>query len=223
MTVQDATAPLGTTLALPRLGRSVEMVGLFVAVPLAVRWLPLPIPRLAVLLLVTAGCLAVLWRDPSFEWRRALRLGPLREALPGIVARAALVAGLVLALSALLRARGLLEPTSLGGWRWLVGLCAYPFVSALPQELLYRVFFFHRYRELLGPRALLGANAVAFGLLHVVYPNLLAPLLSVPAGLVLALLYQRTRALGPVWLEHTLYGAALFTLGLGGAFGASAG
>jgi hypothetical protein len=45
----------------------------------------------------------------------------------------------------------------------------------------------------------------------------------VPAGLVLAMLYQRTRTLGPVWLEHTLYGAALFTLGLGSAFGASAG
>jgi len=53
---------------------------------------------------------------------------------------------------------------------------------------------------------------------HLVYPNPVAPLLSLPAGLVLALTYRRTRSLGPVWLEHVAHGLALFTLGLGHYF-----
>jgi membrane protease YdiL (CAAX protease family) len=107
-----------------------------------------------------------------------------------------------------------------GALSWLLAVGAYPFLSAWPQEVLYRVFFFHRYGALVGPKVLLATNAAAFGTLHLVYPNLVAPLLSVPAGLLLALTYRRTRAMGPVWLEHALYGLALLGLGLGGYFGA---
>jgi hypothetical protein len=45
-----------------------------------------------------------------------------------------------------------------------------------------------------------------------------APLLSAPAGLLLALTYRRTRSVGPVWLEHVIYGLLLLTLGLGEFF-----
>lgn len=51
------------------------------------------------------------------------------------------------------------------------------------------------------------------------YPNWLAPLLSLPAGLALAWSFERERALLPVALEHALYGALLFTIGLGPWFG----
>lgn len=61
-------------------------------------------------------------------------------------------------------------------------------------------------------------NALAFALLHTVYPNAVAPLLSLPAGLLLAHTYQRTGRVGPVWPEHVLYGTLLFTLGLGEFF-----
>ena len=102
---------------------------------------------------------------------------------------------------------------------WLVGLALYPLISAWPQEIVYRVFFFHRYRDLFpGTWAAVAANGFAFAVLHLVYPNALAPLLSLPAGLALAWTYQRTRRIGPVWLEHTAYGVLLFTLGLGGFF-----
>ena len=102
---------------------------------------------------------------------------------------------------------------------WLAGLALYPFLSAWPQEVIFRVFFFHRYAALFSsPTGLITGNAAAFGFLHVVYPNAVAPLLSVPAGLLLALTYRRTCAMGPVWLEHVAYGFLLFTLGLGEFF-----
>jgi uncharacterized protein len=198
--------------------RALELVSLFVALPLALRWQPVGVPRLGILGLVTAGCVGVLLRDPSFEWRRLFALGDLRGSLRTTGLRALLVAAVVAALVWVLRPEALLAVPKGGAVPWLAGLAAYPVLSAWPQEVLYRVFFFHRYAPLLGPAGLVAANAAAFGLLHAVYPNLLAPLLSVPAGLLLALTYRRTGAIGPVWLEHAVYGLLLFGLGLGRIF-----
>jgi hypothetical protein len=201
-----------------RWGRGLEFLVLFIALPVVLRWWPLPVPPLLLLAVVTAGCLAVLLRDPTFDWHQLVSMTGLRGALPGIALRAALVATAVAALVELLPS----HPASggAGALPWVLAVGAYPFLSAWPQEVLYRVFFFHRYGALVGPRVLLATNAAAFGVLHLVYPNFLAPLLSVPAGLLLALTYRRTRAMGPVWVEHALYGLALFGLGLGGYFGA---
>lgn len=94
----------------------------------------------------------------------------------------------------------------------------YPLLSAWPQEVIYRAFFFHRYRPLLGERGLLAGSAAAFALLHVVYADPVAPALTLPAGLVLALRYARSGSLLAVAAEHALYGIAVFALGLGKAF-----
>jgi hypothetical protein len=196
-----------------------ELVGLFVLLPLLLRWGAVPLPRLAVLGLVTAGCIVLVWRDPAFDRRRLFSLGDLRGSLSAIAVRGVAAAAIVLALVLALRPGSLLAWPRKDPALWLAGLAIYPFLSAWPQEVVYRVFFFHRYRVLFAdPRSLVAANAVAFGLLHTVYPNLVAPLLSVPAGLLLALTYRRTRVMGPVWLEHAIYGLLLFTVGLGEFF-----
>jgi membrane protease YdiL (CAAX protease family) len=101
---------------------------------------------------------------------------------------------------------------------WVVVLVLYPMLSAWPQELVYRTFFFHRYEALLGRRGTIAASAFAFALLHVVYADPVAPLLALPAGLALGIAYARSGSLLAVALEHALYGTAVFTLGLGRAF-----
>ena len=211
-----ATPPSAVVTQPPVASRLVELLGLFVLVPLLMRWRVVAVPRLLVLGLVTAGCLAVLWRDPTFDRARLLSWRGMRASLRTLALRGGLATVIVLAL-----VRALHPPATL--WQepahWLLGLALYPFLSAWPQEVLYRVFFFHRYERLLGSgRWLVAASATAFGFLHVVYPNPVAPLLSLPAGLLLALTYRRTRSMGPVWVEHTVYGLLLFTLGLGGYF-----
>jgi membrane protease YdiL (CAAX protease family) len=196
-----------------------ELLGLFVLLPLLVRWRVIAAPRLAVLALVTAVCIGLLWRDRSFDPSRLFSLGPLRGSLRSIGVRALLAAAIITALVLLLRPAALLSMPAREPWLWLAGLALYPFLSAWPQEVIFRLFFFHRYAPLLGTGgSMLAANAVAFGFLHTIYPNSVAPLLSVPAGLLLALTWRRTRSLGPVWLEHTAYGLLLFTLGLGNYF-----
>jgi hypothetical protein len=200
-------------------GRAAELLGLFAVLPFLVRWRVVAAPRLLVLGLVTAGCIAVLLRDPSFDRRVLFSLGRLRGSLRAIGARALVAAAVIVGLVLLLRPEALLAVPRRSPGLWLAGLAIYPFLSAWPQEVVYRVFFVHRYGRLFGSEAgLLGANAVAFALLHAVYPNPVAPLLSLPAGLLLARTYRRTGTMGPVWLEHSLYGLLLFTLGLGGFF-----
>jgi hypothetical protein len=102
---------------------------------------------------------------------------------------------------------------------WALVMLGYPFASALPQEFLYRRFFFWRYAPLLGEGAArMAVNAILFGWLHVMYDNWPAVALSTLGGVIFAWTYDRTRNLALVWIEHALYGQLLFTIGLGRFF-----
>jgi membrane protease YdiL (CAAX protease family) len=197
--------------------RALELLLLFAGVPLALRFGHPPVPKLLVLAVATGAVFAGLWRDPSFDRRSLGDRARLRAALPGVAVRA-LVAALAVAGVVVLRRGPLLDLPLHRTGLWVLILCLYPFVSAWPQELIYRVFFFHRYGALLGRWGTVVASGLAFGLLHVVYRDPITIALTVPVGLVLALHYHRGRSLAVVWVEHALYGVALFTLGLGRAF-----
>mgnify|MGYP006272088105 FL=1 len=97
-------------------------------------------------------------------------------------------------------------------------LTLYWTLSVIPQELLYRTFFYHRYQPYLPSHALLLMNAAAFGFAHVIFKNTVAPLLTFGAGLLFAHSYERHRSLPLVSLEHALYGGLIFALGLGKYF-----
>jgi hypothetical protein len=216
---RDAASPrrFVRLVGLVGLVRLVELLALFGLLPLLVRWRVVEAPRLLVLAVVTASCVVVLWRDPTFDRRRLFSLHGVRASLKTTALRGVVAALMVIGLAAVLTPSSGALPRDMT--LWLAGLALYPFLSAWPQEVVYRVFFFHRYGALFGSEAArLAANALAFGALHLIYPNLVAPLLSMPAGLLLALTYRRTESMGPVWLEHTLYGLLLFSLGLGGFF-----
>lgn len=103
--------------------------------------------------------------------------------------------------------------------KWLKITVLYPFTSVLAQELVYRVFFFHRYGPLFPNRWLLiGANALAFGFGHILFRNWIAIIATVIGGALFAWRYERTRSFWAVWIEHTLWGWLMFTVGLGPFF-----
>lgn len=102
---------------------------------------------------------------------------------------------------------------------WLLILLLYPLLSVLPQEFAYRWFYFRRYQVLFPqPWQMLLSNALVFAWLHVMYGNAIAVLLSLCGGLLFAWSYARSGRLLYPWLEHSLYGQWLFTLGLGAFF-----
>lgn len=98
---------------------------------------------------------------------------------------------------------------------WALILVAYPFVSALPQEFLYRRFYWRRYLPLFRTEALLVAsNVLVFAFLHAMYDAWLTVLLSGIGGALFAWHYRRTHSLRDVAVAHALLGLAIFTCGL---------
>jgi membrane protease YdiL (CAAX protease family) len=98
-------------------------------------------------------------------------------------------------------------------------MVAYPLVSVLPQELVYRVFFFERYRPLFGDGiAMVLASAVTFGCAHLVFRSGLAVILTMIGGILFGVTYKRSGSWLLAGVEHAMYGCALFTIGYGQYF-----
>jgi len=97
----------------------------------------------------------------------------------------------------------------------LLMVLLYPFFSALPQELIFREFFFYRYRSLFpNPQVLIAVNVVVFAFAHVYFMNWIVIVFTLVGGALFALTYQQTRSLLVVTLEHSIYGLVILSSGL---------
>lgn len=94
----------------------------------------------------------------------------------------------------------------------------YPLISAFPQELIYRPFYFQRYKDILSDKQMLMTNMLAFSFLHIIYNNLPALILTLISGLVFTLNYYRQRSLMLVTIEHSILGLIVFLTGMGRFF-----
>ena len=102
---------------------------------------------------------------------------------------------------------------------WALVMVLYPLLSVLPQELLYRSFFFERYRALFpGFWLMVGASAGLFAFSHIIFKNWVAPLFCLIGGLIFAAHYHQHRSLKWALIEHAAYGCFVFTIGLGWFF-----
>src|SRR5215467_2471001 len=122
----------------------VELVVLFVGLPLAYRFSPWRIPALPLLWLAAEYAWWQLARDPSFDRRRLWDLAPLGGQLGGILSIFLVVAVVLWAavhwLAPSLEWSFVRERPAL----WAVVMILYPILSVYPQGLLYRAFFLHR-------------------------------------------------------------------------------
>ncbi|MDX2074107.1 MAG: CPBP family intramembrane glutamic endopeptidase [Alphaproteobacteria bacterium] len=98
---------------------------------------------------------------------------------------------------------------------WVQIMVLYPILSVLPQEIIFRSFFFRRYAWLFKPRTLIIVNAVLFGWLHIIFSNWVAVIFSAIGGYLFADTYRSSRSLAIVCVEHALYGCFIFTIGMG--------
>ena len=154
----------------------------------------------------------------------ALREWWLRDALKAeniypILRRFAISAALLTATTWWLAPELLFEFPRRNPAFWLLIMLLYPLLSVIPQEIIFRSFFFSRYQKLFShPRAMILMSGVAFGLAHILFHNWVAPLLCLIGGMMFAQTYHRHRSLLLVAFEHALYGDFVFTLGLGRYF-----
>jgi CAAX protease family protein len=213
-------------IGMPGLGRrirlAIELALIFIGAPLAIIFAihELRLPLFIVLQPVFIGFIAYLLWDRTFLVKRELRRGfGWRDAVK-ILLTFVIAGGLTALVMWRFFPSNFLEFPRRVPQLWLIVMMLYPLLSVLPQELVYRTFYFHRYGPLFGNRRWLAiaVNAALFGFGHIMFGNWVAVVGSVLGGLLFAYRYDVTRSLWAVWFEHSLYGCLVFTVGLGGYF-----
>jgi membrane protease YdiL (CAAX protease family) len=102
---------------------------------------------------------------------------------------------------------------------WVMILILYPIFSAFPQEIIYRKFFFQRYRKLFkDKKTFILLNAFLFSFAHIIYLNPIVIIFTFLGGLLMAISYSNHKSLFKVSVEHGLYGNIVFSSGLGNYF-----
>ena len=176
-----------------------------------------------VLLFTFLSMFLYLGLDPTFENKRLWGWGRFKQDLKRIIAIFIPAAALILAITYVLAYHTTLLPES-GFLRlprempFLILMISilYPWVSAYPQEITHRVFFFHRYRPILGEgKCIYWINVVTFSWLHITMWNWIALVMTIPAGILFAYTYRRTESALAAGFEHAIYGIWAFFCGLG--------
>lgn len=195
--------------------RAIEFVLIFIGTPVVFYFNLVPIRKVVALLLVSLLCVLVLWTDSSYNIRKLLYRPTSRQQTKRLLVNSLVVAGSIAGMVLLIHPSTFLDLPRENTQVWLIIMTLYPLLSALPQELIYREFFFYRYEEIFPTKwALLLMSAASFSFLHIVYDNQWALLISFVGGVMFARTYQRTRSLYWVSIEHAIYGALIFTLGM---------
>lgn len=199
-----------------------ECIVIFIVLPLLL-WLKVITTPLLMLPLFLICLPAAVWLGKKYGFSRAVfwsgEQQAEREQLVKIINRFVLNSVLLFVLLLLRSPQHLFDLPRNMPRLWLLLMVLYPLLSVYPQELLYRAFFFKRYGALFQkPLYLVLWNAVLFGWLHIVFDHVVSIVLSLIGGLLFADTYRRTHSLRLTWLEHTLYGNLIFTLGYAQAF-----
>jgi membrane protease YdiL (CAAX protease family) len=167
----------------------------------------------------------MLLRDAAFDRRQLWNAGSLRQQLPQILGLFLTGAAVVTVLVRQYAPDLFLILVRTHPRVWAFIMVGYPLISVYPQGLIYRAFFFHRYRPLVesfDPLVrswlMIVVSAATFALMHILFHNWIAVALTFPGGILFALRYCNTRSLAVSSLEHALYGCFLFTVGLGQFF-----
>jgi hypothetical protein len=218
----------GGTLSVPELNRAArawrfaEMALLYGAAPFAVDRAVhgQGVPVFIALLPVLAIIVIFLILDRTFSLRRELSRGFSLAQFASILAVLAIGGGIVATYVAEFRPELFLEFPRNRPDVYLRIILLYPLMSVAVQELVYRTFFFHRYGVLFGRAWWLAIllNGVLFGIGHIVIGTPLAVYGTMATGVLFAWRYAMTRSFWAVFIEHTLWGALVFTVGLGRYF-----
>lgn len=171
------------------------------------------------LVIFTLATLLYLRRDRSFNNRKLVDGSQLKIYLKKFLPRTILISLFILGLTLWIKPESLFIFPRTRPLIWIMVMCLYPFLSAYPQEVIYRGFLFHRYRHLFpNEKMMIIISAFAFSFLHIIYDNIPAVLLTLPGGLLFAKTYKESGSIWIAAIEHAIYGLAIFTIGLGHLF-----
>ena len=195
-----------------------ELGGIFLLAPVLIRFaifdwrIPLPVVLQPLLL----GLIVYLLWDPTFRLKSELNSGfPLAELVSIAIVFVA-VGGLIAVVVAMHLPEQFLRLPAERPRMWALIMVFYPLMSVIPQELIYRTFFFHRYGPLFGDARWMAitVNGLLFGFAHIIFGSYVSITLTALLGFLVAWRYERTGSFWGAWLEHSLYGCLIFSIGL---------
>lgn len=195
-----------------------EFVLLFLVLPVAFFYLRNQLAPYLLLCLLTIliWCLSLLILDDRFKRFRLWNIETMKAYLPKVINTFLFAALFITILSWWFTPEWLFSLPLDQTLMWLGLLVLYPLLSAWPQEIIFRTFFFHRYKKVFKSKNLRAwLSALSFALAHLLFGNWIAVLGSFVAGLVFSYTYIHSRSTLLVALEHSLWGCWLFTAGLG--------
>ena len=196
--------------------RCLELVIIFFMVPILFLVIPTRIPKLPCLILISAVCCVLLLKDNTFLRSQFYDLKPISTFFKAILLRTLLIGLSLAGIALIMKPEALFYFPKTKTTFWMLMVLLYPILSAYPQELIYRGYFFHRYKGIFRNRdSMIWASTFAFAFMHIIFENPVAPLLTLPGGYLFAKTYERTRSLAVVGIEHAIYGDLIFTIGLG--------
>lgn len=207
---------------LRRVWLTVELMLLYVGAPLAMTSVVHDhrLPIFVALLPVLAVVMVFLMIDPTFSLKRELTGGFGWRTMLSILAVFVIGGGAVALYISHYHPGWLFEFPRSRPQTYTRIMLLYPAMSVVVQELVYRTFYFHRYGALFGKAWWLAIllNGALFGFGHIVIGTQVAVLGTMATGTLFAIRYALTRSFWAVFVEHTLWGALVFTVGLGRFF-----
>ena len=195
-----------------QISRWAEIVLIFVGLPLLLKFDVLPVLKLGALFAVFVIYLYILLRDKDFKKKR-FKLNGFR-AWRMIFWRSAITLVFLIAFTWFVFPTQYLALPTQDTALWGKIVLLYPFISVIPQELVFRVYFYHRFQGLMGNRSLLVLlNALLFSFSHILFENWVAIVFTFIASILFSFTYLRHRSFTIVVLEHVIYGILVFTIG----------
>ncbi len=172
-----------------------------------------------IVLLVSLLCLSSLIADRDFDRKRLWHIKDFPVHIRGIMITFSIAATAIALFTYLFQRVYFLYFMAAEPRLWFIFVLIYPLLVVYPQELVFRAFFFHRYRSIFGHGlVMITLSGISFGLAHLFFANWYAPVLSTLGGMLFAYRYTKAQSIVIAALEHGLWGNFLFTIGMGWYF-----
>lgn len=194
-----------------------EIIIVFIGVPLLYKYDLIPVHKSIPLLAVFAVYLFILIRSKTFDKKR-FGINSFKD-WKILLIRAGLIILMLIVIVIMFDRESLFYIVKNNMLLWAVIMIFYPLWSAYPQELIYRAYFFYRFKALIKNKYLMILlNAALFSFSHIIFNNWIALLFTFIVSILFAYTYLKSKSLLVVFFEHALYGNMIFTIGLGEYF-----
>jgi len=198
--------------------RLLEFVVLFIAIPLLLATPIFPMIRLG---LGLAGIIYVIFISRKLKFLSAKRSAGIKmQQFYFLVCRFVLIGITTYFIVLEFYPKQLFKPLFNNPIQFAIICFIYMLGSVIPQEFIYRKFFYKRYHSIFpNERIFIFINGILFCLAHLFFYNKLVLLMTLIGGWIFSYTYLQTKSLRFTILEHALYGCWIYAVGLGSLLG----